>query len=176
MVRRYRGCRRGSSPTLGSMSEERARITDRGPEPPAWPELLAAGGEAIRRAAARISGWVGEHREGIGEVAGGLLVIALLQPRLAELQRRWGDFQWAYLIERLDFVNAMALMILLDESIDGELDGAVLDFMEGALRDPVFIAECRECLGAAPLSVPQRVQLDTSLACVAAGDTSWLCP
>jgi len=150
------------------MSEEHRK--GEGEELPAFAELLAAGGEAIRQTAVRVGGWISEHREGIAEVAAGLMTIALLQPRLAELERRWGNSEWAYLIERLDFVNAMALVILLDESIDGEIDGAVLDFMEEALRDPTFIAACREGLGAVPLSTPQRRQLGAGLAHVREGD------
>lgn len=135
-----------------------------------WSELLEAGGREVRRAAVAVSRWIDEHREGIEEVAAGLLTISLLQPRLTELQRRWGDSEWVYLIERLDFVNGMALVILLDESIDGEVDEAVLDFMEEALCDPQFIAQCRASLASAPLSGPQRKQLGTGLGYVEQGE------
>jgi hypothetical protein len=64
----------------------------------------------------------------------------------------------------------MALVILLDESIDGEVDETVLDFMEEALCAPQFIAECRASLALAPLSGPQRMQLDAGLGYVEQGE------
>jgi hypothetical protein len=136
------------------------------PEPsePRWAELLSSGAEALGRAGARISRWLEDHREGLGELAAGLALIALLQPRLVELQERFEGSEWAYVLERLDFLDGIALMMLLDEAIEDEPEGPAFDFIEGALRDANFLGECRALLGAAPLSEPQRHQLSAGLA------------
>jgi hypothetical protein len=125
---------------------------------------------ALQDVYAGLSSWIEEHQEGIGEVMAGLMVIAVLQPKLVELRRRWGESEWAYLVERLDFVNGLALMLLLSDSERGETDDTVLDFLEGALAAPEFIAAARAKLVGAPIGAAQRRQLDAGLAFVGKRD------
>jgi hypothetical protein len=130
---------------------------------PGWRELLQEAAGGLQAAGARISRWVEEHQDGIEDVAAGLMAIAVLQPKLAELERRFGESEWAYLIERLDFVNGVAMMLALSEpGSEGTRDAAV-DFLEQALSEPQFIAATTQRLPDAPLSPPQRQQLTAGL-------------
>lgn len=125
----------------------------------------------IRRKAGKVGGLISERQEGIAsaKLAASLMTFGLLERRWRELSR-WDNSEWSYLIARLDHENSTALALLLDDSIDGEIDGAVLDFMEEALGNPTFIAACREGLDTVPLSIPQRTQLEAGLAYVGEGD------
>jgi hypothetical protein len=118
---------------------------------------------ALQDAYGGLASWIDEHQEGIGEVVAGLMVIAVLQPKLTELRRQWGDSEWAYLVERLDFINGLALMLLLSDSETGDKDDTVLEFLEDALAAPEFIAAARSKLAGAPIGEAQRHQLDAGL-------------
>jgi hypothetical protein len=139
--------------------------TNPNPEPsePSWVEVLRSGADALERAGAMVSRWLHDHREGLGQLASGLLLITLLQPRLSELRAQFQKSEWAYVIERLGFLDGLALMMLLDEAIDDESEAPVLDFIEAALREPGFLGECRARLAAAPLTEPQQCQLAAGL-------------
>jgi hypothetical protein len=98
------------------------------------------------------------------------MVIAVLQPKLVELRQRWGESEWAYLLERLDFVNGLALMLLLSDSESSETDDTMLAFLEEALSAPEFIAAARAKLTGAPIGGAQRRQLDAGLLYVSRRD------
>lgn len=104
-------------PNIGPLDDVGNR--DLAPGEPGWADLLRSGTEALSRAGARISRWLEDHQEGLGMLVSGLVLIAYLQPRLAELQQRFEDSEWAYVLERLDFLDGLVLMMLLDEAIEG---------------------------------------------------------
>jgi hypothetical protein len=132
---------------------------DRG-EGPSWLELLNTASQTLHRASARVSAWFEENREGIGRVAEGLALIAVIQPQLERLWERWGeDSEWGYLIWQLDFINGLALMLLLDHTAEDE----VVDFLESALGDTDFITRVQGQLAHAKISEPQRRQLVAGL-------------
>lgn len=128
-----------------------------------WEDFLRSGSESAARLGARISRWTRDHREGIAELTSGLLVVALLYPRMAELRERFEGSRWTYVLERLDFLDGLALMMLLDDETGGGADRPALDFIEAALRGPDFLAEVRSQLLTTPMSSPQRVQLGAGL-------------
>lgn len=77
----------------------------------------------------------------------GIAVMVTVQPRLQQLWERWGnDPEWAFLVSRLDFVNGLALMVLLDEGAEDE----VIGFLERALADPAFIERLKGEMEEAP--------------------------
>ncbi len=141
------------------MAAAKKQKPDSTDQPTSWLELLDAGGTALRRAAERVSRWVEDHQEGIEQIVEGFALMAAVQPRMEELWKRWGNSEWGYLVWNLDFINGFALMLLLD----GPGDEATLDFLEAALSDPQFIEEARSKLAKAPLTEPQRKQLDAGL-------------
>lgn len=137
-----RGSRRASAASQGEVHPTIIGMSGRGSDSaasggqgsPGWRELLQEAAGGLQAAGARISRWVEEHQDGIEDVAAGLMAIAVLQPKLAELERRFGESEWAYLIERLDFVNGVALMLALSEpGSEGTRDAAV-DFLEQVAR------------------------------------------
>ena|GEM_PF-4872664 len=95
---------------------------------------------------------------------GGIAVMVTVQPRLQQMWERWSrDPEWAFLVSRLDFVNGLALMVLLDEGAEDE----VIAFLEGALADPAFIEKLEAEMEEAPLAAPHRKQLRVGLEYVA---------
>lgn len=127
---------------------------------PSWTELLDAAVRTLRNAGARFLQWVADHSEEIEEVLGGIAVMVTVQPRLQQLWKRWGsDPEWAFLVSRLDFVNGLALMVLLDEGAESE----VIAFLESSLADPEFIERLRGEVEKAPLATHNRKQLAAGL-------------
>ena len=98
---------------------------------------------------------------------GWIAVTVVVQPRLRQLRARWGtDPAWAFLVSRLDFVNGLALMVLLDEGAEDE----VLVFLERALANPAFAEKLGEEMDEAPLASHHRKQLRAGLRYVAQRD------
>lgn len=128
-----------------------------------WADLLRSGSEAVAHVGTRIALWAEDHREGIAELTSGLLVLALIYPRMAELRGRFQGSRWTYVLKRLDFLDSLALMMLLDGGTRGETGRPALDFVESALRGPDFLAQVGSQLRAAPMASPQRVQLEAGL-------------
>lgn len=129
-----------------------------------WRERFAGALDALRRAGTRFSDWVADHSEEIEAVLGGVAVMVAVQPRLEQLWERWGDDpEWAFLVTRLDFINGLALMVLLDEGAEGE----VIEFLESALADPEFVGKLKAEMEGAPLADHHREQLGAGLDYVA---------
>lgn len=133
-------------------------------ELPGWREWLSGLGAALRDAGKRLSEWVADHSEEIEAVLSGIAVMVTVQPRLQQLWERWGnDPEWAFLVSRLDFVNGLALMVLLDEGAEDE----VIGFLERALADLAFIERLKGEMEKAPLAAHHRKQLGAGLEYVA---------
>ncbi len=152
---------RTSVSKIVEMNEEIGGAGDSGTTPlPSWKEILDAAVRALRNAGARFSQWVADHSEEIEEVLGGIAIMVTVQPRLQQLWERWGsDPEWAFLVSRLDFVNGLALMVLLDEGAEDD----VIAFIESSLADPAFIERLRGEMEEAPLAAHHRKQLAAGL-------------
>ncbi len=142
---------------MGTNSNSAGGIPD---ELPGWRELLSGLAAALRDAGKRLSEWVANHSEEIEAVLSGIAVMVTVQPRLQQLWERWGnDPEWAFLVSRLDFVNGLALMVLLDDGVEDE----VIGFLERALADPAFIEKLKHDMEEAPLAAHHRKQLEAGL-------------
>lgn len=118
-------------------------------------QLIAAIGERLAAA----QRWAKDHEAEIAAAVQGMIIWSRLHAKLQETAERYRGTEWDFLLDRVDFIAATALLLAL------ERDGSegVTEILERALGRPAALAPMLESLSAVPMPEPHRQQLTEGL-------------